>query len=134
MSDYGIPCSTEIVPQVPLNPPSYQQHECKATRVAYVHVLANSNKLQNLTAEFSAIIGKIPDATSSPQKTTWSISTLDPDSHPRIILGPPLNHEEEAHLKEKGSGIYEIGIIVDSSQPAGIVSLPDGKLVWCPEA
>ncbi|KZT24058.1 hypothetical protein NEOLEDRAFT_1068215 [Neolentinus lepideus HHB14362 ss-1] len=126
--------------RVPLKPVSNAVHPSGALGIAHVRLLAYDTAIADLARHFTSIIGASP---IQDKPLAWRLATpitlqSDPAaeirvSAPILLLSVPQDEEEQSHLKERGSGLYELALWVeDGNGKKGGDSddTPYAKVVW----
>ncbi|KAI0355109.1 hypothetical protein OH77DRAFT_1455164 [Trametes cingulata] len=121
--------------RVPLEPRSNAEHRNTATGLTHVKLLAPPDSLTTYAQQLTAVLG-VPPVASTSTRVVWELeqqpSHRDPGRSPtRLVLSAPEDgdEEEEAYVRERGAGIYELGVTVEDSRYAGVARTPYGRIV-----
>ncbi|CDO71886.1 hypothetical protein BN946_scf184940.g33 [Trametes cinnabarina] len=119
--------------RVPLEPRSNAEHASKARGVAYVKLLVLPSELDAYAKELTSVLGVSPAASSASQ-VVWELERQPSDSQPyqapTLVLNAAEEYEEEIYVRERGAGIYELGVAVEDAGKAGVAYTPYGRVVW----
>ncbi|KAI9059784.1 hypothetical protein FKP32DRAFT_1579320 [Trametes sanguinea] len=119
--------------RVPLEPRSNTEHANTAQRVAYVKLLAPPDDIAAYAKELTSVLGVSP-VDSSASQVVWELE-LQP-SHdaahrtPTLVLSAAGDENEERYVRERGAGIYELGVAVTDAERGGVKHTPFGRIVW----
>ncbi|KAI8999133.1 glyoxalase-like domain-containing protein [Trametes punicea] len=123
--------------RVPLEPRSNTEHANTAQGVAYVKLLAPHAALDAYARQLTTIVG-VPPAERTASQVVWELErqpsyrdSRAPHAAPVLILSAAGGEEEEAYVRTRGTGVYELGVVVeDVEREGGVVRTPYGRIVW----
>lgn len=123
-----------FVLQVPLEPRSNTEHANTAIGVAHVKHLVTPEELPAYAKQLTSVLGVSPKESTS-TRVVWELekhtSYRDVAARaPVLIVSTPQDDEERDYLRSRGSGIYELGFVVEDPKEEGVGRTPQGRVVW----
>ncbi|KAJ7700893.1 glyoxalase-like domain-containing protein [Mycena rosella] len=116
--------------RVPTKPDSNARHPSGALGIAHIRLLTSRSSLAAVSKELSVVADGAP-VSRTRTEAKWSLSTLNGEHPPTLILSTPEGPEQEAFVaRNSAAGIYEVGFWVGAEGKEGSVTTPFGKIVW----
>ncbi|GLB35554.1 putative glyoxalase-like domain containing protein [Lyophyllum shimeji] len=118
--------------RVPVDPPSNTEHPSTAQGVSHVVILASPEDFSSISRQLTSVTGDTP-VSSNGAEIIWQLNcSKTRERGPRLLLRSAVSDAEVEFVRDAGTGIYEVGLLVKVGGRREDRSTPYGRIVWCP--